>query len=171
MLRQKAHDAIYCSEVRNKTPLYANYELTYPVFPGWPPLGTGVASVQILVRARDSSRTSHEGQKRPVFASVSTRIRKFRFCVARGEQNVPGVRVWFIGAARCTGTVMMMFITICVIVFKRVSMPGFMVHAQWFMHEVMHFMHTLHQTSAGRTKPACQLRSCTGSYTSCVHTG
>ena len=78
MLRQKAHDAIYCSEVRNKTPLYANYQLTYPVFPGWPPIGTGVASVQILVRARDSSRTSHEGQKRPVFASVSTRIRKLR---------------------------------------------------------------------------------------------
>ena len=57
---------------------YAKYELAYPVFPGWPPLGTGVASVQILVRARDSSRTSHEGQKRPVFASVSTRIRKLR---------------------------------------------------------------------------------------------
>ena len=96
MLRQKAHDAIYCSEVRNKTPLYAKYELAYPVFPGWPPLGTGVASVQILVRARDSSRTSHEGQKRPVFASVSTRIRKVRaatFCVRIGFHKEMQVQI------------------------------------------------------------------------------
>ena len=90
--------------------------------------------------------------------AVLKRGRWFVSKVPRGEQTVSVVRVWFIGAARysCTGTV---------IVSCSVSMPGFMVHAQWFMH----FMHSLYQRSAGRTERSCQLRSCAGSCGSWAH--